>query len=63
MAKKKQLDMSDIGGIREAWKPSEGVNWDIIQRMRFMNADQEIAPDDRFSKAREHNEQDTFTRE
>ena len=39
------------------------INWDLIQRMRFMNADQEIAPDDRFSKAREHNEQDTFTRE
>jgi hypothetical protein len=64
MAKNKQADISDVGGIREAWKPSEGVNWDIIQRMRFMNADSEIAPDDTFTAtAREHNEQDTFTRE
>ena len=43
MAKKKQAD------IRESWKPSEGINWDIIQRMRFMNADAEIAPGDSFT--------------
>jgi|TARA_R110001592_G_scaffold143023_1_gene365516 hypothetical protein len=62
MAKQKQFDMSDIEGIRSTWKPSEGIDWDKIQRMRFMNADQEIAPDDKYT-ARELNERDTYTRE
>tara|TARA_R110002074_G_scaffold153322_1_gene308377 strand:+ start:488 stop:634 length:147 start_codon:yes stop_codon:yes gene_type:complete len=42
--------MSDVGGIREKWKPSDGVNWDAIQRRRFMNADAEIDPNDSYSK-------------
>ena len=29
--------------IRDEWK---NVNWDLIQRMRFMNADAEIDPAD-----------------
>ena len=33
--------MTDIGDIASEWKD---VNWDKIQRMRFANADQEIAP-------------------
>jgi hypothetical protein len=45
--KKKEFDMSDIGGIRAEWK---NVNWDLIQRMRFMNADAEIDPEDGYSK-------------
>ncbi len=49
-SKKEQLDMSDVGGIREKWKPSDGVNWDAIQRRRFMNADAEIDPNDSYSK-------------
>ncbi len=28
--------------IASKWKPSEGIDWDLIQRMRFMNADAEI---------------------
>ena len=36
--------------INEAWKPSEGINWDAIQRRRFMNADAEIDPEDNYSK-------------
>ena len=35
--------MSDLGGIRDEWK---NVNWDLVQRMRFMNADAEIDPAD-----------------
>ena len=41
--KKKEFDMSDLGGIRDEWK---NVNWDLVQRMRFMNADAEIDPAD-----------------
>lgn len=36
--------------IRETWKPSDGINWDAIQCMRFMNADAEIDPEDRYSE-------------
>ena len=36
--------------IRETWKPSDGINWDTIQRMRFMNADAEIDPEDSYSR-------------
>ncbi len=35
--------------IRENWKD---VNWDLIQRMRFMNADAEIDPEDSYSKGK-----------
>lgn len=42
--------MTDVGGIRAKWKPSDGINWDAIQRMRFMNADAEIDPGDTYSK-------------
>ena len=46
---KKEFDMSDIGGIRNEWK---NVNWDLIQRMRFMNADAEIDPEDGYSEGK-----------
>ncbi len=39
---------TDIGDIASEWKP-DVVNWDLIQRMRFMNADAEIDPEDSYS--------------
>ena len=33
--------------VGERWRE---VDWDLIQRMRFMNADAEIDPEDSFSK-------------
>jgi len=36
--------------IRETWRPSDGIDWDAIQRMRFINADAEIDPEDRYSE-------------
>ena len=42
--------MTDIDDISSKWKPSEGINWDLIQRMRFMNADAEIDPEDTYSE-------------
>lgn len=48
MTDKKEFDMTDIGGdIASEWKK---VNWDLVQRMRFMNADAEIDPEDSYSK-------------
>ena len=47
MSEKKQFNMSDIGDIASEWKD---VNWDLVQRMRFMNADSEIAPDDSYTR-------------
>ena len=35
--------------IESTWETSE-VNWDKIQRMRFMNADSEIAPNDKYTQ-------------
>ena len=32
------------------------LNWDLIQRMRFMNADAEIDPEDSYSKGRKFDE-------
>jgi hypothetical protein len=29
------------------------INWDLIQRMRFMNADAEIPPDDKYTRGEE----------
>ena len=46
---KKEFDMNDMSSIAEEWKPSRGINWDLIQRMRFMNADAEIDPEDSYS--------------
>ena len=46
MTDKKEFNMTDIGDIASEWK---SVNWDLIQRMRFMNADAEIDPEDTFS--------------
>ena len=43
MNKKKEEYIS----IQENWKE---VNWDLVQRMRFMNADAEIDPEDSYSK-------------
>tara|TARA_R110002050_G_scaffold185344_1_gene319342 strand:- start:302 stop:484 length:183 start_codon:yes stop_codon:yes gene_type:complete len=42
--KKKFTDISDLAS---EWRR---VNWDKIQRMRFMNADAEISPDDKYTK-------------
>jgi len=43
---KKEFDMTDVeSDISRKWKTDE-VNWDLIQRMRFMNADAEIPVDD-----------------
>ena len=47
MTDKKDFDMTDIGDIASEWK---NVNWDLIQRMRFMNADAEIDPEDSYSQ-------------
>jgi|TARA_R110002153_G_scaffold31173_1_gene95150 hypothetical protein len=44
---KKEFDMTDIDNVASQWKD---VSWDKIQRMRFVNADQEIAPDDSYTK-------------
>ena len=46
---KNAFDLTDIDSIASAWKPSDGINWDIIQRMRFMNADAEIPPEDSYT--------------
>ena len=37
---------NSIEDFRSEWRPSKGVNWDLIQRMRFMNADAEIPFED-----------------
>ena len=56
MAKKKQEDMADHRpAVGELWK-TDSINWDLIQRMRFMNADAEIDPEDSYSKGRKFNE-------
>ena len=48
---KSNKDITDLpSDIRNKWKPSEGINWDLIQRMRFMNADAEIDPEDSYSE-------------
>ena len=48
MTDKKEFDMTDIGGdIASEWK---NVNWDLLQRMRFMNSDAEIDPENSYSK-------------
>jgi len=53
MSNKKDFDMTDIDStISSTWKPSSGINWDAIQRMRFMNADAEIDPEDSYSKGK-----------
>lgn len=51
----KEFDMSDMGGIRDEWK---NVNWDLVQRMRFMNADAEIDPEDGYSKGEKKLDED-----
>ena len=50
--KNKSFTLTDTDSIASKWKPSEGINWDIIQRMRFMNADAEIDPEDSYSKGK-----------
>lgn len=50
MQNKKQ---DEYTSIQENWKD---VNWDLIQRMRFMNADAEIDPEDSYSKGRKFDE-------
>ena len=57
MNEKKNFDMTDIGDIASEWKP-DVVNWDLIQRMRFMNADAEIDPEDSYSKGEKKLDED-----
>mgnify|MGYP003316330291 CR=1 FL=1 len=49
MNKKKDFNMTDIGDIASEWKP-DVVNWDLIQRMRFITADSAIATEYSYSK-------------
>lgn len=44
---KSDKEKEEYTDIRENWKD---VNWDAVQRMRFMNWDAEVDPDDSFSK-------------
>lgn len=46
MSNNKEFDINDTDDIASDWK---NVNWDLIQRMRFMNADAEIEPEDSYS--------------
>jgi len=46
----KSTNMTDIDDIASKWKPSDGIKWDLSQRMRFMNADAEIDPEDSYSE-------------
>ena len=39
--------MTDLDDISSEWKK---VDWDKIQRLRFMNADAEIDPEDSYSR-------------
>ena len=58
MTDKREFDMTDIGGdIASEWK---NVNWDLIQRMRFMNADAEIDPEDSYSKGTREFKKDEY---
>ena len=58
MAKKKQEDMADHRpAVGELWK-TDSINWDLIQRMRFMNADAEIDPEDSYSKGEKKFDED-----
>lgn len=43
----KKSDNEEYTSIIENWKD---VNWDLVQRMRFMNADAEIDPEDSYSR-------------
>lgn len=43
----KKSNNEEYTSINENWKD---VNWDLIQRMRFMNADAEIDPEDSYSR-------------
>jgi|TARA_Y100000389_G_scaffold26736_1_gene22974 hypothetical protein len=45
--KKSDKEKEEYTSIHENWKD---VNWDAVQRMRFMNWDAEVDPDDSFSK-------------
>jgi len=46
---KKQFNMNDMSSIAEEWKPSRGINWDKIQRLRFINADSEMPVEDSYT--------------
>jgi len=43
----KKSNNEEYTSINENWKD---VNWDLIQRMRFINADAEINPEDSYSR-------------
>lgn len=45
--KKSDKEKEEYTSIHENWKD---VNWDLVQRMRFMNADAEIDPEDSYSR-------------
>ena len=55
MNNNKEFNMTDIGDIASEWK---NVNWDLIQRMRLMNADAEIDPEDSYSKGEKKLDED-----
>lgn len=39
--------------IRDKWRD---IDWDLIQRMRFMNADAEIDPEDGYELKKDNDE-------
>lgn len=43
----KKSNNEEYTSVNENWKD---VNWDLIQRMRFINADAEINPEDSYSR-------------
>jgi hypothetical protein len=47
MSENEEFNITDINDIASQWKE---VSWDKIQRMRFANADQEIVPNDSYTK-------------
>ncbi len=54
---KSNKDITDLpSDIRSEWRPSKGIDWDLIQRMRFMNADAEIDPEDGYQFRKDNDE-------
>jgi len=49
----KKSDKEEYVSTQENWKE---VNWDLVQRMRFMNADAEIDPEDGYELKKDNDE-------
>ena len=49
----KKSDKAEYVSTQENWKE---VNWDLVQRMRFMNADAEIDPEDGYELKKDNDE-------